>query len=98
MVGRLGTEICSHPRYNLNRQLVADHVLVMNAEYQHHKRVWEMLKPRVYAQIKPNEPVAWARPPSAIPVHELLTRYPASIDLAMLAQGVAELNSPLSDY
>jgi hypothetical protein len=70
----------------------------MNAEYESHKRVWEMLKPRLYAHVEPSEPSAWARPPVIAPVPEFVGWYPASIDLAVLAQGHPELASPLSEW
>jgi hypothetical protein len=71
---------------------------IMNAEYESHERIWEMLKPRVYAQLEPNEPLAWARPPAGVPILGLLNWHPASIDLALLAHGHQELNSPLSEW
>ena len=70
----------------------------MNAEYQHHKQVWEMLKPRVYSQIEPTEPLAWACPPAVAPVPEFPGWYPASMELAVPARGLPELTSPLSDW
>ena len=70
----------------------------MNAEYESHKRVWEMLTPRVFAQLEASEPSAWARPLSGVPVLELLNWYPASMDLALLAHGQRELTSPLSEW
>jgi hypothetical protein len=73
-------------------------MLVMNAEYQSHKRVWEMLKPRVFAQLEASELLAWARPQSGAPVLELLNWYPASMDLALVAHGHVELASPLSEF
>ena len=69
----------------------------MNAEYESHKRVWELLKPRVHVHLEPSEPVKWARPLAGVPVREL-DWHPASIDLALLAHGHGELTSPLSDW
>jgi hypothetical protein len=73
-------------------------MLVMNAEYQSHKRIWEMLKPRAFAQQEVGEPLAWVRPQSDVPVLELLNCYPASMDLALLAHGQRELTSALSEW
>jgi hypothetical protein len=70
----------------------------MNAEYESHKRVWEMLKPRVSAQVEPGGPLAWAYPPTVTPVPELLRWSLANMDLAVLAHGIRELSSPLSDW
>jgi hypothetical protein len=70
----------------------------MNAEYQSHKRVWEMLKPRVDAWLELREPLQWVRPLTGVPVLEFLDWYPASIDLALLAHGHRELTSPLSEW
>jgi hypothetical protein len=70
----------------------------MNAEYQSHKRVWEMLKPRVFAQLEASESLAWARPQAGVAVSKFLDWYPASMDLAVLAHGQRELTSPLSEW
>jgi hypothetical protein len=70
----------------------------MNAEYQSHKRVWEMLKPKVYARIEPREPLAWARPPAVAPASEFLGSSLARMDPAVLAHGLRELAWPLSEW
>jgi hypothetical protein len=70
----------------------------MNAEYQSHKQVREMLKPKVYARIEPREPLAWARPPVVAPVAQFLVSSLASMDPAVLAHGIAELAFPLSEW
>ena len=70
----------------------------MNAEYQSHKRVREMLKPRVFAQLAASEPLAWVRPQWGAAVPKFLDWYPVSMDLAVLAHGQRELTSPLSEW
>ena len=70
----------------------------MKAEFESHERVWEMLKPTVYAQIEPREPLASARPPPVAAVPEFPGGYLAGIDPAILAHGLPELASPLSDW
>jgi hypothetical protein len=75
-----------------------DQVLIMNPEYQSHKRVWEMLKPRAFARLDASEPLAWARPQAGVAVSKLLDWCPASLDLAVLAHGQRELTSPLSEW
>jgi hypothetical protein len=69
----------------------------MNAEYQSHKRVWEMLKPRVLVQLQSSE-LAWALPHAGGGIPEFLDWHPASLDLALLAHGHVELTSPLSEW
>jgi hypothetical protein len=70
----------------------------MNAEYQSHKRVWEMLKPRVFTRLEASEPLGWARPQWGAAVPKLLAWYPVGMDLALLAHGHVELASPLSEF
>jgi hypothetical protein len=70
----------------------------MNAEYQRHKRVWELLKPKVYARVELAEPRKWTRPAVGVTVPEFLDWYPASMDMALLAHGHGELTSPLSEF
>jgi hypothetical protein len=73
-------------------------ILIMNAEYESHKKVWVMLKPRVYSQLEPTEPLAKARLPAGIPPPQFFDWYLGSMDLAVLAHGHAELASPLSEW
>ena len=70
----------------------------MNAEYQRHMRVWEILKPRLDTQLELSEPPKWARSAASVPVPGFLDWYPASMDLALLAHGHGELSSPLSEW
>ena len=70
----------------------------MNAEYESHKQVWVMLKPKVSAQLEPTEPLVRAHPPAGASVPEFLDWYPARLDLALLAHGHVELTSPLSEW
>jgi len=70
----------------------------MNAEYQSHKQVWEMLKPRASARIAPSEALPRALTPAAPPWPESPGWYPASIDLVVIAHGLPELSSPLSEW
>jgi len=70
----------------------------MNAEYESHKRVWEMLTPRVFAQLEASEPSAWLRPQWGAAVPKFLDWYPGDMDLALLAHGHVELASPLSEF
>ena len=73
-------------------------MIIMNAEYRSHKRVWEMLKPRVIAQLEAREPLTWARPQAGVAIPKFLEWYPVSMDLALLAHGQRELTSPLSEW
>ena len=70
----------------------------MNTQYESHTRVWEMLKPRVYAQLELSEPSARTRPPAVAPVPGFLNWYSAAADPAILAHGQGELTSPLSEW
>ena len=70
----------------------------MNAEYESHKRVWELLKPRVFAQLESSEPGNWNRPVAKVSVSEFLEGYLAGLDSALLAHGHSELTSPLSEW
>ena len=70
----------------------------MNAEYYSHKQVWEMLKPRVNAQVESSEPLSWKPPPTVVLIPEFLDWYAAGMDLAVLAHGLSELASPLSEW
>ena len=91
------TAICCKPGGKLNRQLDADNLRVMNAEYKRHKRVWQMLEPLREVRPKVIEPF----PPPA-PLTLPLASASFGLSLAMmdpvaLAHGVRELSSPLSE-
>jgi hypothetical protein len=61
-------------------------------------RVWEILKPRLDAQLELSEPRKRTRSAASVPVPDFLDWYPASMDLALLAHGRGELSSPLSEW
>jgi len=70
----------------------------MNAEYYRHKQVWQMLKPRMDAQVDSTEPLAWAPPPTVGLLPEVIGWYAAGMDLAVRTHGLTELASPLSEW
>ncbi len=70
----------------------------MNAEYESHKRVWEMLKPREFAQLESSQPRRSNHPLASVPVSESLDGFSVGLDLALLAHGRGELASPLAEW
>lgn len=69
----------------------------MNAEYQSHKRVWEMLKPSVFDPLQLTEP-----PTGTLQTLHTQARFlewdSIFIEPAMLAHGYGERSSPLSEW
>jgi hypothetical protein len=76
---------------------IPTNVMLMNAEYQSHKQVRKMLKPRVWVDLEAAAPLVWPRPLALLPVPEWLEWSLATMDPAALAHGVRELTSPLSE-
>jgi hypothetical protein len=72
-------------------------VLIMNAEYLSHKRVWEMVKPHAHEQLPPG-PASTLAPASADLAPEFFGANRSLIDPAVLSRGHVELRSPLSDW
>ncbi len=70
---------------------------LMNAEYQIHKPVWEMVKPRIDYRLESSEALARAIQP-ADAFADPLDWAPAMIDPTVLAHGHVELSSPLSEW
>ena len=70
----------------------------MNAEYQSHTRVWEMLKPRIHAHVEPDGWSVWATLPLFSRSSRLFDLDALGIDLEVLAHGHRELTSPLAEW
>jgi hypothetical protein len=69
----------------------------MNAEYQSHERIRQMLKPSVDIRLDAIGSLAWVPPLTLTVGLESLNWLLASMDPATVAHGVRELASPLSE-